>query len=133
MRNRDDLLRQVHRRLAHRDFAERFSVMTESGERPIVVALLEDSINELCVRVRNAGGAANVVTQHLDGMVVFNMVAGEVTTVRPEPPSVKGDATVGVMLQQLMFDGGRATYRVCTTKNDSQSGVADNPRLLPVG
>lgn len=134
MTRHDDLLRLVHQQLVNRDFAKRFAPMTESGERTIVVALREDTIFDLCTRVHDIGGAANVVVPMFDGLIVFNMKSSSLaglSDLTDGPAAVDGDATVGVIIQRLMDDGGEATYRVCRTATEvGDSGRVDNPRML---
>lgn len=130
--SRDELLRQVRKNLVDRDFAARFTPMTEDGHRPIVAALLEDTIDELCAQVRAAGGAANVVVRMFDGLIVFNLVthSNERPAPRGEKSSITSTATVGVILQQLAQDGGEMTYKVCTPSASGGTGVVDGARIL---
>lgn len=130
MTRRDDLLRVVHRHLVHREFADRFTPSGANDGRTIVVALPEDTIHNLCTRVRSAGGAANVVTTVFDGLLVFTMTVhapGEASDYVPS--DVSAEKTVAEVVLRLMNEGGSASFMVCGA---NESSHVDSPRVLQI-
>lgn len=99
--------RFVYQRLARPGFRKRLIAAAPDGARPIIVLMREDPISALVDQVRAVGGAGNVVLPTLNGIVVLAVttVDDEFPPGDGEAPTLRSDATVGVLFERLTLDG----------------------------
>jgi hypothetical protein len=139
---RASLTRMVYRQLTDPQFRDRLTAVTPDGDCPIVVALLDDSVEQLMTRIAASGGAANVVLPKLNGFIVIAIDVAlsaqpldEVTASARD--LVRGDCTVGVFLERIKIDvdeagGETAAYQVVVNRGGRQVGRG-HAELVAIG
>lgn len=93
--------RQLMKWLSTVKSSEALPVQIENGERPVVVALLEDRISEVANRVERTG-AANVVVCDENGFVVLSFLGPQpITSQTPETQVIHEDISMEMFLTSL--------------------------------
>lgn len=107
--NRDEVLSQVYRRLADREFASRLKAIDAEGNTPVVAAVAETSIRTVLDEVNAFGGTATVVAALFDGLVIFQVEDG-VSDLSADggvtPGDLDTDCTIGLLVARMIEDGG---------------------------
>lgn len=130
---RADVMRLVYQRLANPTFRRCLTATAPDGTRPIIVALRDDPMYDLAVRVRRAGGAANVVVPAHNGFIVLEMVVDSFDSpMDPGAERLAPNCTVGLFIARLHVDATTANY-VLADANDAshaprQGSDASHPR-----
>lgn len=127
--DRQEANRLVYRRLIEPAFRERLTAVDADGNHPILVVLPSDSVDNLLTQLGSVGGAANVVTPFLNGLVALTMHAANNPLATPvDLPRLRRDCTVGVLLAQVLQDlpdrQGAVGYQFVVAGHDSTDSLA---------
>lgn len=143
---RADLTHLVYSRLRDPVFRRLLKAVGPGGERPVVVALRDDLVSELLRQVHAVGGSASVVLSGLvdvvedpDELFVLSLefkLEGACTSVNGPvipPETLRGDCTVGVLLERVQSDapsGQAANYNVAV--KSFGTGQCDRAKLISI-